>query len=231
MSSTTQSQDQGPPSSASLVVFEDYLGTSSIAPFASATALTPAFLDEVLGFYDQLAIQVVVDDVSVGAPPAALTVQIAHSADGLHYVYKNAAPEVSTPAQLNLGAPTYMEFGYDAGTYPSLGLVRLAVVLTGALGPVNARARITVTANNLDEHAFTQAVVTDMNPQAATSGQAAGGLGSRSPSGATPAGNGPWPPTSGPFAGPGPTTGGNPVEGQVKLTRTPPHEHRRRKGT
>jgi hypothetical protein len=139
MTSTSQSQDQGLPESTSITVFEDYLSTTSIASNVSVTALTPAFLDDVLGFYDQIAIQAIVDDVSVGAGPAALTVQIAHSADGINFVYKNAAPEVSA-STLNIGASTYMEFGYDLGASPSLGLVRLVVVLTSAYPCPRARA-------------------------------------------------------------------------------------------
>ena len=157
------------PQSISLTVFNDYVGTSSTAAGVSITALTNASFDEVLGFYDQLAIQVVVDDVTVGAAPAGLTVQIAHSADGLNFVYKNATPEVSTPTQLNIGTPTYMSFGYDRGAYPSLGLVRLVVILTGAVGPVRAHVRITVMGNNQNEQAFTRMMSKTMDAQTAAS--------------------------------------------------------------
>jgi len=165
--STNHSDHQGPPATASLTVFDDYVGTSSGVTNASVTALTSASFDDVLGFYDQLAIQVIVDDTTVGTAPAALTAQIAHSADGVNYVLKNAAPEVSTPTQLNIGAPTYMSFGFDGGTYPSLGFVRLVLTLTGAVGPVRARVRITVTGNNLNEQAFAQTTAKAIKAQAA----------------------------------------------------------------
>jgi hypothetical protein len=160
------SQEQGPPESASLTVFDDYVGTGSTSTGASAKVLTSASLDDVLGFYDQLAIQAIVDDTTAGTAPAALTVQIAHSADGVNYVFKNASPEVSTPTQLNIGATTYMSFGYDDGTYPSFGLVRLAIVLTAAVGPVRARVRVIVTGNNLNEQAFSRIAANGLSAQA-----------------------------------------------------------------
>jgi hypothetical protein len=147
------------------MVFNDYVSTAN----ASVATQTNASLNDVLGFYDQLAIQVVVDDTTAGAAPAALTVQIAHSADDRNYVFKNAAPEVSTPTQLNIGTPTYMSFGYDGGASPSLGLVRLVLVLTAAAGPVRAHVKITVTGNNLNEQAFTRVMATGMNAQTAAS--------------------------------------------------------------
>ncbi|MFO0759488.1 MAG: hypothetical protein U0359_23555 [Byssovorax sp.] len=160
---------QSQPQSISLTVFNDYVGTASTAAGASVTAQTDASLDEVLGFYDQLAIQVVVDDATVGTAPAGLTVQIAHSADGLNFLYKNTTPEISTPTQLNIGTPTYMSFGYDRGAYPSLGLVRLVIVLTAAVGPVRAHVRITVMGNNQNEQAFTRMVDRAMVAQTAAS--------------------------------------------------------------
>jgi hypothetical protein len=96
-------------------------------------------------------------------------VQIAHSADGLNFVYKNGTPEINTPTQLNIGTPTYMSFGYDRGAYPSLGFVRLVVTLIGMLGPVRAHVRITVMGNNQNEQAFTKMVWKAMDTQAGIS--------------------------------------------------------------
>lgn len=66
MASTSNSHGQSLPQSISRRVFDDYISSASTAASASVTALTSSAHDEVLGFYDQLAIQVVVDDTSVG---------------------------------------------------------------------------------------------------------------------------------------------------------------------
>jgi hypothetical protein len=165
MSSTSNSPDQGPPLSISLTVFDAYLSGSSTVPNLVVVAQTDESFNDVLGFYDQLAFQVVVTDTMVGTAPAGLTMQIAHSADGLHYVSKNATPEVSLPAQLNIGTDTYMSFGFDDGSVPSLGFVRLVLVLTAAVGPVRAHVRIMVTGNNQNEQSFSRTVVKAMSTQ------------------------------------------------------------------
>jgi len=158
-------QDHSTPESVSLTVFDDYMATSNVG----VTAFTSDKLSEMLGFYDQLAIQVVVDDTMVGSAPAALVVQILHSADGRNYLPKNASPEVIYPTQLNIGQPTYMAFGFDAGAAPSLAFVRLQVVLTGSVGPVRAHVRITVTGNNYNEQAFARTAQQLMKDQTAAS--------------------------------------------------------------
>lgn len=59
-----------------------------------------------------------------------------------------------------------MSFGYDGGAFPSLGLIRLAIVLTAEVGPIRAHVRITVTGNNMNEQAFTRTVLKSMSTQA-----------------------------------------------------------------
>ncbi len=169
MSSTSNSHTQAQPQSISLTVFNDYLSDASTSSSLLVVARTNDSFDDVLGFYDQLALQVVVSDTMVGTAPAALTVQITHSADGHHFVAKNAAPEVDTPTQLNIGTPTYMSFGFDGGSSPSLGLVRLVIVLTATGGPVRAHVRITATGNNQNEQAFSRTVAAAMSAQARSS--------------------------------------------------------------
>lgn len=171
MTSVSNPHGQGRPQSISLTVFDAYVNSASTSPSLSVTTLTDDAFNDVLGFYDQLAIQVVVADTAVGTAPATLTVQIAHSADGHNFVYKNAAPEVSTPTQLNIGEATYMSFGFDGGESPSLAYVRLVIALTGAAGPVRAHVRITVTGNNMNEQAFTRLVKKGMREQAMASRQ------------------------------------------------------------
>jgi hypothetical protein len=158
-------QDHSQPGTVSLTVFDDYVATSSTGANATVTAYTSDDLSEKIGFYDQLSIQVVVDDTAVGTAPASLTVQIQHSANGRNYVAKNASPEVSSPTQLNIGQPTYMAFGFDAGNTPSLAFVRLAIVLTSSVGPVRAHVRVTVVANNFNEQAFARTAQNTMKDQ------------------------------------------------------------------
>jgi hypothetical protein len=171
MTSTSSSQGQSRPQSASFTVFDAYINSASTSASLSVSALTDDSHNDILGFYDQLALQVVVTDTSVGTAPAALTVQIAHSADEHNFVFKNAAPEVSTPTQLNIGTATYMSYGYDGGEAPSLAYVRLVIELTGAVGPVRAHVRITATGNNMNEQAFTKLVKKGMSEQTAASRQ------------------------------------------------------------
>jgi hypothetical protein len=169
MSSTSNPIGQDQPQSISLTVFDAYVSSPSTVANLTVTAQTNNEFNDILGFYDQLAFQVVVADTMVGTAPAGLTMHIEHSADDLHFVNKNTSPEVGLPSQLNIGRETYMSFGFDGGSAPSLGFVRLVLVLTAAVGPVRAHVRITVTGNNQNEQAFSRTVAKAMSAQAMAS--------------------------------------------------------------
>ena len=62
------------------------------------------------------------------------------------------------PATLSLTGPTYMDLGYDDGTLPSLGLIRLELALEAVVGPVGAHVRIHATANDVGADDFSAAV-------------------------------------------------------------------------
>jgi hypothetical protein len=136
------------------IAFDDFLHSSG----ATAKALSDAALNNLLGSFDQLAIEAVVDQVTAAIGPVSLKVQIAHSGDGVHWIPKRVIPEVSVPSTLSLTGPTYMDIGYDDGTTPTLGLVRLELELAAAAGPIGAHVRIHVTANDFQERDFTAAL-------------------------------------------------------------------------
>jgi len=105
---------------------------------------TSASLNDLLGQYDQLAIQALIDQADVAG---SITVRIQHGADGRHFVDKNAKAEISgtgngpgtgtlTPGKTNVCT------GSDPGLSPSLGYVRLEIRLVGT---TRAHVKIHVT--------------------------------------------------------------------------------------
>jgi len=144
----------GRPSRVTRVVFDELIHSAG----NTVTALSDPSLGNLLGSFDQLVIEAVVDQVSAGIGPASLKIQIAHSGNGVHWIAKRAAPEVSVPSTLSLTGPTYMDLGYDDGKAPSLGFIRLELMLEAAGGPVGAHVRIHATANDLSRRDFSASV-------------------------------------------------------------------------
>jgi hypothetical protein len=130
------------------VAFDDFLEGKG----AIALGISDPSLNNVVGVYDQLAIEAIADQVSAAVGPVSLTIQIAHSANGVHWIPKRPAPEVSS--DLSVTGPTYLEIGSDDGTQPSLGMVRLELRLKATAGPVKAHVRVHVTANDVNQKAF-----------------------------------------------------------------------------
>jgi hypothetical protein len=83
-------------------------------------------LNETLGQADKLALQVVGDQASGSFN---VTARIQHSADGINWITKGGSPEVTLSVSSNA---TSTAAGSDAGTTPSLGLVRIAVQLSAS---------------------------------------------------------------------------------------------------
>jgi len=119
------------------LVFDEHL--QGPGPF-----YTSSVLNDLLGRYDQLAIQATVDSADAAG---SLTVRIQHCADGRHFVDKNSIAEITgtgtgpgtgtiTPGKTNLCT------GSDQGLSPSLGYVRLQVRLVGT---TRAHVKIHVT--------------------------------------------------------------------------------------
>lgn len=108
----------------SKLVFDEQLSSSG-------PHYTSQELSELLGRYDQVAIQAIVDKADTSG---SLTVHLQHSADGRNFADKNASAEISGVG----GGPgfgtvmtnvTNICTGSDTGNIPSLGYVRLSISL------------------------------------------------------------------------------------------------------
>jgi hypothetical protein len=107
-----------------------------ITKTGSEFVYTRTDLNETLGQVDKLALQLVADQASTGTP--SVTAQLQHSADGINWINKGSAL-VTLGTTVNA---TTTAAGADAGTTPSLGLVRLAFQLSAA-GQVHVKAWVT----------------------------------------------------------------------------------------
>lgn len=101
---------------ANILVFDEHILASSI------TTINQSW-NERLGGFDQLAIMAVIDDVTGGS--TGFKVQIEHSADGRLWINKSATAEIAPAGNLQTGQNAL--FGYDGGTIPNLGFVRLRI--------------------------------------------------------------------------------------------------------
>ncbi|HTN89035.1 MAG TPA: hypothetical protein VL242_35400 [Sorangium sp.] len=125
---------------------------------AIAKAVSYPSLGALLGAYDQLAVEVSADQVQAGVGPVSLHVYLAHSGNGYVWALKQPTPLTHTD-NLSLTSKTYLDIGYDLGLIPSMGIVRLELTLQANGGPVRARVRVNVTANNVREREFSAAVM------------------------------------------------------------------------
>jgi hypothetical protein len=135
------------------IAFDDFVQSDT----AVATAVTYPSLNDLLGGFDQLAVETSVDQVSAGVGPASLDVHLGHSGNGLWWTRKETSP-LTRAATLSSTGKTYLDIGHDDGTRPSLGHIRLELTLSAVAGPVRARVRVHVTANNVREKEFALAV-------------------------------------------------------------------------
>jgi hypothetical protein len=124
---------------------------------AIARAVSYPSLGKLLGAYDQLAVEVSTDQVEASVGPVSLHVYLAHSGDGIVWALKQPTPLTNTDA-VSLTGRTYLNIGYDRGLAPSMGIVRLELTLQANAGPVRARVRVHVTANNMREREFSAMV-------------------------------------------------------------------------
>src|SRR6266487_3505065 len=106
------------------LVFDDTIHTTT-------SVYTSHAHNDVLGSADKLCIQAVADEIANVTSPT-LTVAIEQSADGRFWTPKNGTPEISA-ASTPSGATTPL-VGNDAGTTPSLCLIRLKLTLGGTGG-------------------------------------------------------------------------------------------------
>jgi hypothetical protein len=119
---------------ANLLVFDDYvaLGTTSSNP-----VYTSATYQQTLALFDQIAVQVVLDNVTRAGGAAGFSLNIQTSADGLNFANLNptGTPEVSFAASPGLSTTST---NVAAGSYPGtvsnggslLAYVRFAIQFT-----------------------------------------------------------------------------------------------------
>jgi hypothetical protein len=106
------------------LVFDDVV---SLAAAGSVTVITGVEFNQAIAQWDQLAVQVVADNTAGTAPTLGL--QIEMSADGTHWIPKNAAPEIP-PSALAPNAVTALPIGSDSGVLPNLALLRFALTFS-----------------------------------------------------------------------------------------------------
>ena len=106
------------------LVFDEYITTGTF--FTDSNFITGA------GRFDSMCIMAVTDNIDLAGQ---ITVQLQHAADGRNFVNKNATAEI-TGAGTGVGkgtistGQTNVNWGFDNGVSPSLGLVRLAISFT-----------------------------------------------------------------------------------------------------
>lgn len=124
------------PRRTSTLVFDDFVvGTTAVYT-------SPEFNDE-LGRCERLAIQAIADQVTGTSP--TLLVQQEHSSDQRNFSNKNGAAEI--PATSISTTATTVLTGYELGTNPSHGYIRLRIQL-GGTSP-QAHVKIWVTGRDL----------------------------------------------------------------------------------
>jgi hypothetical protein len=133
-------------------VFDDWIETTNGSPasFYSSSAFC-----EGLGLLDQIAFEVEAAQ-GPGFNPE-LEIQLTHSADGMNWMDKAAAPEL--PAYvLDAGNPDLnVRVGLDDGTTPTLRYVQFKLTISAA-GGATAKVRLVATINDVRQTAFSRRV-------------------------------------------------------------------------
>lgn len=101
----------------------------------TTTVYTSAAMNSRLARCNQLTLQSNIDQVTTGT--TGFSVQIEHSNDERNFVAKAGSPEINRTSFT--GTIPYVNFGYDAGTTPTMGFVRLAITLTGTNAGANVK--------------------------------------------------------------------------------------------
>jgi len=125
-------------------VFDEYLPTGTTA--ANPT-FTNAELNTKLGHYDQLAIQVIIDNVS-GSPLGGFDLYLEHSADGRNFsLIKSGSPvsgggDVAIYGALSTSTVN-LAYGFNNGSSPFLGFVRFRMFFSNATTAAHVRVHVT----------------------------------------------------------------------------------------
>jgi hypothetical protein len=123
------------------------------------TAESPAHLENILGLYDQMAIQAVVDFAVIGpGTQPMLRVDIYHSADGVNWIKKQGSGvHEIIPFPVSTTGTTYVPIGYDNGTSPSLAFVKVIVTIgTNKTTNISAHVNVRLTCNEAREAQFSR---------------------------------------------------------------------------
>jgi hypothetical protein len=128
------------------VAYDSHLSTSG----TSWIAYSSAGIQHKLAVFDQLAFEVVADEVAGMIPK--LEVSLEHSADGEHFLPKAASPEIPE-TQLDVVNPNVL-LGFDDGLKATLRFVRFKFKLTSANPGVRARVRVSATVNDIRQGRF-----------------------------------------------------------------------------
>jgi hypothetical protein len=102
----------------------------------SSAVYTDVSLNEILGAPDAMAIHAVTDQVT--GTSVTLTCAVESSGDNRFFVAKNSTPEIDAESLSTTATTSLM--GYEPGTNPSSGYVRIRV----QLGGTNPTARISL---------------------------------------------------------------------------------------
>lgn len=129
------------------LVFDDYVPINTLL---ATPVYTSAEHQHALALFDQMAIQVVVDNVVNGGTGAGFSLNVQTSGDGLNFANLNAAgtPEVSIPTSPGLSTSSV---NVAVGSYPGsvsaggslLAFVRFALYFTA--GNTAAHVKVYVT--------------------------------------------------------------------------------------
>lgn len=128
-----------------VLIFNDYVPLNR----TSATPVyTSAEFERSLARFDQIAIQVIVDNVKRSGATAGISLQIETSGNGRHFTKLNSTPEVSIA-----GSPGLMTTATNVatGSYPSasssdgamLGFVRFAIYFTEVTTAAHVKVYVT----------------------------------------------------------------------------------------
>lgn len=117
-----------------LEVFHEYVP-------AGVTVYTDCSLDDLLGRYDSLAIQAIVDNPA--ATTGTVVIAQLHSGDGEHWLAKQLSPQINQSFGASTVTPVW---GADSSGNPNLQFVRYQIILV----TTGATLRVLVTGRDTD---------------------------------------------------------------------------------
>jgi hypothetical protein len=143
-------QTQAPASRIEVLALDEFVASAS----GTVTVESDPLISDIVGMYDQIAIQVVTDSVLNGAMASPLLkCDMYHSADGINWIKKQVSTSEIPHFPLSLTSTTYVPLGYDPGTSPSLAFLKLITTITGT-NFLSAHVNIRLTCNDARELHF-----------------------------------------------------------------------------